>query len=627
MAELSPADCERLYQPISGYEIRLLSIHPSADFDADIVCDLVVEDVTVDRIPSPWEEDQNLPITPYDALSYCWGGSAMTESIRCNGVLLPVTPTLLEALRYLRRPDTPRLLWTDSCCIHQADLEEKSRQVQMMFSIFQRAASVVAWVGTPSPADELLCRIIDVDADEQYPRLETNMNLLGMPMKAYMQPGETDPHHTAAVSAARTFITTRPFFQRTWIRQEIFAARTLRLICGRYNFPFKNFTEIVGQLLPEHTTDGGRFVTGKPDDNGDDNARALQCYSYFALDHDKLYTITSINLHSVWFHNVMRSAMYKSSLPHDKVFAVLGMSSWQTSTAESGSTMPPDPDADITRGFPAPDYTKPASVVFQEFVKHHINVSQTLRCLSIFQDRSRQDPNLPSWTVDLRLDTPRYLSTQQLSCWGIEWEDEIPRQRFSQHGILPLRGILVARLGRQTDAEPDPWAESYPREAMLPPSPMLQGCNDSEEHWFPEEDYENDNPDAPLDQTLQLLQRDCGYTWMPLGEHLAPIVPQEDSLQWPGREEFHHHALVSEAAREGDVVVHLGGADVACVLRPAGGEGKEQRWTFLGPALLAVGVFNREMVRDGKPVFQHYMARVDDEELDRKAKARKFVLV
>lgn len=125
--QLSAAEREQLYQPITGQEIRLLKIHPSADFEADIVCDMIVEDITVESIPGPFEEDQELPIVPYEALSYCWGRADMTETIQCNGIPLPVTETLLEAFRYIRRQDEPRLLWTDSCCIHQADLEEKAK--------------------------------------------------------------------------------------------------------------------------------------------------------------------------------------------------------------------------------------------------------------------------------------------------------------------------------------------------------------------------------------------------------------------------------------------------------------------------------------------------------------------
>lgn len=664
VSQLSAAERDQLYQPISDQEIRLLKIHPSADFEAEIVCELIVEDITVESIPGPFEEDQDLPIVSYEALSYCWGRADMTEAIVCNGIRLPVTETLLEALRYIRREDESRLLWTDSCCIHQADLEEKARQVEMMFAIFQRAVRVIAWVGTPSPDDELICHILDIQSEDAYVSSDKGLNMLGMPTKAYLDPGETDPNLEAGRSAARNFITTRPFFQRTWIRQEIFAARKLDLLCGKHVYEFKRFTEIIGQLLPEYTTDDGRFVRGN-----EPGSRALQCYSYFSMDHDKFYTITSINLHDVWFHNVMRSAIYKSALPQDKVFAVLGMSSWQTATAESPSE--PEPERDITKGFPKPDYKRPVSLIYQDFVKHHINVSQSLKCLSIFQDLSKNGTDLPSWTIDLRIDMPRYLNTQQFSYWGAEWEDEIPRQILKQHGMLKVRGIRIARIGSQVG--PNPWAKGYPRSAMQEPNPMLQGCNDSEEHWFPQGDDENNEEEsdgeALLDRTLELLENDCGYTWRAVGKHMAPLEGQEEEhFRWPNKA-FHYHVFVSSLAQEGDLIVHLGGTSVACILRQVEGEEDEEkevehkdqgdeddyydeddyndqdeydesedqedvkedlgekRWKYLGPALIAVGVFNPKKIENEKKVFQHHMARVNGQKIDWQRMAENFILM
>jgi hypothetical protein len=669
--QLSAAEREQLYQPIKDQEIRLLKIHPSGDFEAAIVCDLIVEDITVESIPGPFEEYQELPIVQYEALSYCWGRADMTETILCNGIRLPVTATLLEAMRYIRREDEPRLLWTDSCCIHQADLEEKGRQVQMMFAIFQRAAGVIAWVGTPLPDDELICRIIDIQSEQVYVSSDQGLSMLGMPTKAYLEPGETCPNLEAGRNAAQKFVSNRPFFQRTWIRQEIFAARKLNLLCGKYLFEFKRFTEIIGQLLPEYTTDGGRFVRGN-----EPGSRALQCYTYFSMDHDKFYTITSINLHDVWFHNVMRSAIYKSALPQDKVFAVLGISSWQTATAENPSE--PEPEQDITKDFPKPDYKKPVSLVYQDFVKHHINVSQSLKCLSIFQDLSKNGTDLPSWTIDLRIDMPRYMNTQQFSYWGAEWEDEIPRQSLKQHGTLLVRGIRVARIGEQVG--PNPWAKGYPRSAMQDLNPMLQGCNDSEEQWFAQRDDDTSDcgsgSDVLLDRTLELLENDCGYSWKAIGKHMAPLEGQEEEhFRWPNKA-FHYHAFVSNLAREGDLIAHLGGTGVACVLRQVEGEEDEEkqveykdkedkdeyndeddydrygdededeeeddgsedqervqkklgvkRWKFLGPALLAVGVFNPQEVQDDKIVFQHHMARVNNQKINRERIAENFTII
>ncbi|KXJ88805.1 hypothetical protein Micbo1qcDRAFT_213934 [Microdochium bolleyi] len=43
------------------------------------------------------------------------------------------------------------LFWVDQVCINQADEAEKSHQVNQMRHIYNEAAHVIAWLGTPWP--------------------------------------------------------------------------------------------------------------------------------------------------------------------------------------------------------------------------------------------------------------------------------------------------------------------------------------------------------------------------------------------------------------------------------------------------------------------------------------------
>src|SRR3982074_2629695 len=56
---------------------------------------------------------------PYEAISYCWGSTALTCSVRVDDHLLPITQSLHEALRAFRRPQEPRVVWADAICINQ----------------------------------------------------------------------------------------------------------------------------------------------------------------------------------------------------------------------------------------------------------------------------------------------------------------------------------------------------------------------------------------------------------------------------------------------------------------------------------------------------------------------------
>ncbi|PVH78200.1 hypothetical protein DL98DRAFT_377834, partial [Cadophora sp. DSE1049] len=83
----------------------------------------------------------------YEALSYAWGVESLEHTIQCSGMKIQITANLDDALRQLRYPDRPRLLWVDAISINQDDLAERSRQVRIMREIYTNAAQVVIWLG------------------------------------------------------------------------------------------------------------------------------------------------------------------------------------------------------------------------------------------------------------------------------------------------------------------------------------------------------------------------------------------------------------------------------------------------------------------------------------------------
>jgi hypothetical protein len=74
------------------------------------------------------------------------GGMSTTTS-----ATLPVTRNLSTALRYLRDPLKPRVLWIDAICINQDDFHERGHEVGHMDMIFRKARQVIAWFG---PGDD-----------------------------------------------------------------------------------------------------------------------------------------------------------------------------------------------------------------------------------------------------------------------------------------------------------------------------------------------------------------------------------------------------------------------------------------------------------------------------------------
>src|SRR5258708_3736188 len=120
------------YNPLNpdSSEIRLLILEPG-EWDSPINCRL---------------EHEFLDTNPrYEALSYTWGDASNLREIHLHAVSFNVTANLESALRHLRLQDESRLMWIDTLCTDQRNLEERSQQVLKMQQIYLQATAVVSW--------------------------------------------------------------------------------------------------------------------------------------------------------------------------------------------------------------------------------------------------------------------------------------------------------------------------------------------------------------------------------------------------------------------------------------------------------------------------------------------------
>jgi hypothetical protein len=97
----------------------------------------------------------------FEALSYDWGDSGITEPIICSGEVVQVTVNLADALRRIRLGISPHMfvkqhnikiyrpaaLWVDAICINQTEISERNSQVQLMRDIYTKAKRVIVWLG------------------------------------------------------------------------------------------------------------------------------------------------------------------------------------------------------------------------------------------------------------------------------------------------------------------------------------------------------------------------------------------------------------------------------------------------------------------------------------------------
>jgi hypothetical protein len=117
-------------------------------------------------LPGEWEDDiqavlQERSIAEakdrYITISYTWGHVDVVRqvSITCNGRSVLISENLIMALRKLRHPDRPILLWADALCINQADTAERTHQVGLMGKIYSNSRETIIWLGEPSISEDI----------------------------------------------------------------------------------------------------------------------------------------------------------------------------------------------------------------------------------------------------------------------------------------------------------------------------------------------------------------------------------------------------------------------------------------------------------------------------------------
>ena len=314
------------------------------------------------------------------ALSYTWGASTGKTSIQG----INVTDNLLSAILNLAEAE-PRFWWIDALCINQSDLEEKSEQVQIMRSIYQKATQVCVWLGDPDPTSlQLLQKIsgnleAQMMADPELDFSDAGFAKLGLP-------GIKDPAWGSLVR-----FLARPYFRRVWVLQELVMARKpIEVACGAMRFSWylialpihwlrlKNLQAV---LQSQHITN---LQTQEQRNN--------------APDADIINLSFSLESRSdpISFEYLIGATRYlQSTVPKDKIIALLGLASQE--------------DRSISKIII--DYKQSDADFFREVTGTIITTNRSLKLMSLVTDTSSSKvPGLPSWVPDysINMDRPSY---------------------------------------------------------------------------------------------------------------------------------------------------------------------------------------------------------------------------
>lgn len=437
-----------IYRQLTPYQTRLLRLLPGAA-DTPLSCTMVEVNVIDGHGVGIVGSSE---ILTYDALSYSWGYPAPVCSISCNDTPLGLALEVATALLYLRSSTTDRYIWCDAICINQKDLVEKAHQVKIMLRIFEKADLVVAWLGKPCLSTGRLSEAMKLANGE-------NCNFLSQKAES-RQLDETQVKAIKEIKMGLNAHLSSAWFLRTWVRQEVYAAKKLTIQIGPYKLAFETFVEKLRLLQSITYMELGALELGVP------TPPTLQVYQvdYQHRGTDRHDFASKAELPSYIQHwiDVLRSgSLFQVSDERDRIYGALGLVT--SMSVKFFARLPTNPES-LAAAFPI-DYKKAISEVYQDVTKFLVNSSQTLEILDIFRDRRDMDGgSLPFWATDWSRNREEHGLFHKVNHPRYGYENVL-EQDYSDVGRLRLAGIKVAQRLTSLDVDKD---ISHPRDRFKP---------------------------------------------------------------------------------------------------------------------------------------------------------------
>lgn len=188
----------------------------------------------------------------YEALSYEWGTTRKTNSVKISGYKINITYSLYLFLKRIRDKSQPQTLWIDAISINQEDTLEKSQQIPLMADIFGKATRVLIWLGPQVSRPHDVFRMLYVLAKlwirrevrkaregEFRPLSWTDIDLV---VAIALQPWDAD------LWVAIYELMNSSYFSRTWIVQEVAVANDPRVLCGPSEMSWTHFSYAAAYL-------------------------------------------------------------------------------------------------------------------------------------------------------------------------------------------------------------------------------------------------------------------------------------------------------------------------------------------------------------------------------------------
>jgi hypothetical protein len=402
MASLRP---DLPYRPLdsSHGEIRILNIQPAKKDSAEIHCRL--EYSLLSQKPA------------YEALSYTWGGPSSSPEglwIKLDSQNFPVFENLFAALKRLRQPSKPRLIWIDAICINQKDVQECEKQVLLMRQIYEQASRVVVWLGETGIGENLAMKSLanpsgGVALGTKIWLLERKFGL-GKGLKNRMRQaltGEWDPRAMEIGELAQ--LLDRPWWRRVWIVQEVVLAKTIVIMLGA--------DQVTWEAVKDRMRNGVFSILGLDISQRMRHTREGTVVDRYAFPNkeyqllDQLQTMWRTRSNSSQWNETLYSLLYQfrrfeCTKPRDRIYAFLGLAK------------------DIKDLEIVPDYASPTSKIFIDVARTLIVAHKHLLLFNLKRERTTRLPTQEQSQVYSLPDQVRFLDPNGLV---VDGPDKEPR--------------------------------------------------------------------------------------------------------------------------------------------------------------------------------------------------------
>ena len=568
-----------VYEGLRPWQTRLILLQPG-ELGSEVSCKLI----TVNVIDGPGLGISGTSdIVTYEALSYAWGHPALLYSISCNERQFGVTEELAFALQYLRLRDAARYLWCDAICINQQDLLEKGYQVRNMLRIFEKADRVIAWLGRPRPTSTKFFKTIELVGSTSGGNL---------PQK----------HQSGCAAAIQSIVLSTSehlksaWFRRTWIRQEVYAAKKLVLQAGHFQSDFINLTRSLARIQ----------MTLASFDTSQDHIRippTLETYQneyqHFGSDGPSFKPKGTRPTYVQYFLESINAGLrFDVTDERDRIYGALGL---LTSRTVKFFAEVPEELEKLAEAFPI-DYSKSLARVHEDVTKFLINMTKSLEILDSFQDnRHSGSSGRPSWNSDLTRKQKRYFLPQaqpqrEMDTVKVHMQDYLDVGRLRLAGVRVVKHIQRLHREKEIGHPQDRFKPRYRRSITLrhimrgPQRRTSGGLSSS-----------IDNPPFAFvssyvresDQNHVILTSHCLTKFEDMDSSFAEYLSSKTFAfayvdDFDGIQSFDLaslHFLVPRTASLDDTIVSLYGSKCLHLIRPLHTDPPE--WTYIGPIVAA----------------------------------------